>query len=103
MFPYPLKVQACPPRDHGLGLQSRVSGWSNIVCGGELFTCPYPLKVQARPPQDHGLALRSRVSGWSNIVCVGGGTIYMPISTEGSGTPTTRPWTGSSIQGLGVG
>ena len=33
--------------------------------------------------------------GW-----VGGGTIYIPIIFEGSGMPTTRPKTGSLVQGL---
>ena len=61
---------------------------------GQLFTCPYPLKVQARPPRDQKLALQSRVS-WQAVQRIGGGgvseTFYMPISTEDSGTPTTRP------------
>ena len=32
----------------------------------------------------------------------GGGAIYVPISTEGSGTPTTRPKTGSPLGSWGV-
>ena len=32
-----------------------------------------------------------------------GRTINMPISTDGSGMPTTRPQTGSPGQGLGEG
>ena len=40
--------------------------------------------------------------GGGGGVGVGGGrTIYMPISTEGSGTPTTRPKTGSPVKGHG--
>ena len=36
-------------------------------------------------------------------VCVcGGGTIYVPISTEGSGTQTMRPRTGYPVQSLGA-
>ena len=32
----------------------------------------------------------------------GVGTIYVPISTDGSGTPTTRPRTDYPVQGLGA-
>ena len=63
--PYPLKVQACPPRDQR---PSRVSGQRVVIRGwgegeGELLICPYPLKVQAchstRP---------SRVSGQKVVI-----------------------------------
>ena len=42
------------------------------------------------------------------LYCRGGGgggveTMYVPIITEGSGTPTTRPRTGNPVQGLGAG
>ena len=73
---------------------SPVWGVEGGVEGGgwkELFTCPYPLKVQARLPWDQRLLSSLGVGG------VGGGglerTIDMPISTEGSGTPTMRPTT----------
>ena len=33
----------------------------------------------------------------------GGGTIFVPIFTEGSGTPTMRPKTGFPVEGLGAG
>ena len=33
----------------------------------------------------------------------GGGTIFVPISTESSGIPTTRPETGFPVQGVGKG
>ena len=38
-------------------------------------------------------------------VCGGGGgaTIYVPISTEGPSTSTTRPKTGSQVKGLRAG
>ena len=69
---YPLKVQACPPRDQILALRSRVSGRYQLVGGGggrlnylhAHIHIPYTfiLKVQACPPRDQILALRSRVS-----------------------------------------
>ena len=71
--PYPLNVQACPPRDQR---PSRVSGQKVVIGGGEgevgregeLLICPYPLNVQACPPRDHRPALRSRVSGQEVVI-----------------------------------
>ena len=56
-WPYPLKVQACPPRDQRRALRSKVSGqiaqWVAVWgwgVGGGVLTWPYPLNVQSCPP-----------------------------------------------------
>ena len=77
---------------------SAAGGGGGMGGGSELITRPYPLKVQACPPRNRRLATRSRVSGQEGvIVWGGGGTINMPISTEGSGMPTTIPKTGFPV------
>ena len=54
--------------------------------------------------KDHSDRKPTAATTWVNLSDFGGGgggerTISMPISTQGSGTPTTRPKAGLSVLG----
>ena len=80
-MPISTEIQARPPRDQTLALQSRVPGRRDSVVrvgvgGGGCGTINVPMstEVQARPPRDQTLALLSRVRGRrDSVVRMGSG------------------------------
>ena len=72
---------------------------SNLIASDNTLA-DITLSLQIPPPPPPPPPLIPRSFHHPSSLWDGGQTNYMPISTEGSGTPTTRPKTGSQVYGL---